>query len=77
MDITISVHVGVWGVDFVVGVEVGVGVDGMIVTMIVSKIGIGILHRGQDVAALEARKDSTGIGHYHIVRLRELQQAEM
>lgn len=76
MDITISIRAEVLSVGFVVGV--GVGVDGMIVTMIVSKRGIGMLHHhDRDVAAPEAHVDLTGSGHDRIVRLRDLQQAEM
>jgi hypothetical protein len=75
MDIMILTHAGVWGVVFVVVVEVGV--DGMTVTMTVSKIGIGILHHVQDVAVPEARVDPMGNGHDRIVHLRDLQQTEI
>lgn len=70
MDITILTRVGLLGVVFVV--VVGVGVDGMVMTMIASKIGIGILHHAKDVAVPEARKDSMDIGHDRIVRLKDL-----
>lgn len=75
MDSMIPTHVGDSSVVFVV--VVGVGVDGMTVTTIVSKIGIGILLHGQEIAVPEAHADSMGSGHDRIVRLRELQQAEM
>lgn len=74
MDSMIPTHAGDSSVVFVV--VVGVGVDGMTVTTIVSKIGIGILH-GQEIAVPKAHADSMGSGHDRIVRLRELQQAEM
>lgn len=73
MDSMIPTHVGDSSVVFVVVV----GVDGMTVTTIVSKIGIGILLHGQEIAVPEAHADSMGSGHDRIVRLRELQQAEM
>lgn len=75
MDSTIPTHAGDSSVVFVV--VVGVGVDGMTVTTIVSKIGIGILLHGQELAVPEARADSMGSGHDRIVRLRDLQQSEM
>lgn len=76
MDFMILTHAGDPSVVFVV--VVGAGVDGMIVTMIVSKIEIGILHHGQEVAVPEAHAGSMGSrGHDRIVRLRDLQQVEM
>lgn len=75
MDSMILTHAGGSSVVFVVVVVVGV--DGMTVITIVSKIGIGILLHGQETAVPEAHADSMGSGHDRIVRLRELQQAEM
>lgn len=75
MDSTIPTHAGDSSVVFVVVVVVGV--DGMTVTTIVSKIGIGILLHVQEIAVPEAHADSTGSGHGRIVRLRDLRQAEM
>lgn len=58
---TIPTHAGDSSVVFVV--VVGAGVDGMIVTMIVSKIEIGILHHSQEIAVPEAHADSMGSDH--------------
>jgi protein NRD1 len=57
MDFTIPTHAGDSSVVFVVGV--GVEVDGMTATTIVSKIGIGMLH-GQEIAVPEAHADLVG-----------------
>lgn len=75
MDSTTPTHAGDSSVVFVVVVVAGV--DGMTATTIVSKIGIGILLHGQEIAVLEAHADSVGSGHDLIVRLKDLQQAEM
>lgn len=74
MDSTIPTHADS-SVAFVV--VVGVGVDGMTVTTIVSKIGIGIFLHDREIVVPKAHADPVGNSYDRIVRLRDLQQAEM